>query len=137
MLARPNKVTFKLFFLIVQEMQKKLEETEARLSKERDAAKSLLEQTEKDLSSKLKSAADECERMQRILQQSKEGLGSASSHIENLQQTNSRLKTELESTQKELRESKSKSLSISVSLTCVCVVYFLSFRGKESSKMQC
>ncbi|XP_072029595.1 protein FAM184A-like [Amphiura filiformis] len=96
-----------------KEMQKKLEDTDNRLSKERDAAKSLLEQTEADLSAKLKAAADECERMQRILEQSKQGLGSASSHIENLSQTNNRLKTELESTQKELRESKGKSLSVS------------------------
>ncbi len=96
-------------------MQQKLEETDNRLSKERDAAKSLLEQTERDLSAKLKAAADECERMQRILEQSKEGLGSASSHIDSLTQTNTRLKTELESTQRELRESKSKGLSVSVS----------------------
>ena len=96
-------------------MQQKLEETDNRLSKERDAAKSLLEQTERDLSAKLKAAADECERMQRILEQSKEVLGSASSHIDSLTQTNTRLKTELESTQRELRESKSKGLSVSVS----------------------
>ena len=96
-------------------MQKQLEETEARLSKERDVANSLLQQTEKDLSTKLKAAADECERMQKILEDSKQGLGSASSHIENLSQNNSKLKSELEATQRELRDSKSQCISLTVS----------------------
>ncbi len=62
------------------------------------------------MTKKLEAAEAECKRLQDILNQNKQGLGSATSEITSLTKANSGLKSDLETVQKELRESKNQSL---------------------------
>ncbi|XP_038046349.1 protein FAM184A-like [Patiria miniata] len=93
-----------------QELERNLEETTQRLSQQCDAVQSQLDQTREELTNRLQSAEAECQRLQAILDENKQGLGSANSEIGSLSQANVGLKAELDGIQKELREAKNMGL---------------------------
>lgn len=99
-----------------EELEKTLDETTTQLTQERDSVKEQLEKLRDELTTKLKRAEDDARKLSNILQERDQGLGSANSHIDNLQKNNSQLKTEIDLMQKELREANKEVLSLKSSL---------------------
>ncbi|KAL5022301.1 hypothetical protein ScPMuIL_001456 [Solemya velum] len=87
-------------------MQTKHEEDTDKLNKEKENMKFEFEKIKADLLGKLTSAEEEILRLDTMIKDSEQGLGTAASHINNLKDASSRLKSELDNTRGELQTAK-------------------------------
>ena len=88
-----------------------LEKSEQELERLRGEKNEVIAQFENhcsDLKSKLKSSEEEVERLEKVVHDSEQGLGSASSHIDSLKKALSQIKEELQKTRNDLKEAESK-----------------------------
>lgn len=108
-----------------KEMQEKLkqqeqgllqtsEEERENLSKVKDKLIGELQTECNGLRNKLKSVEDEVKRLDHLVHESEQGLGSASSHIDSLKQALSQSKEELQRVQNELQVANKKSDTLTV-----------------------
>ncbi|XP_077992383.1 protein FAM184A-like [Glandiceps talaboti] len=91
-----------------KELEKKLEEEKDKLWKENEAIQAELDKVKEELTEKLQRAEAEIARLSKLVEDSEQGLGSASSHINSLKDVNNKLQTELDHTKSNLRSSESE-----------------------------
>ncbi|XP_041368165.1 protein FAM184A-like [Gigantopelta aegis] len=89
-----------------EDLEKKLRDETARLTLEKESMSNEFERVRAELFSKLQAAENEVKRLEQLVQQSEQGLGSASSHLQSLKDASTRLKSELDSTRADLKTSK-------------------------------
>lgn len=78
----------------------------------RDNLKAELERVRSELSSRLKASEDEVARLNSIIQNTEQGLGSATGMINNLKDANNKLQQQLEKAKADHKEEKSRSASL-------------------------
>ncbi|XP_070541260.1 LOW QUALITY PROTEIN: protein FAM184A-like [Ptychodera flava] len=98
--------------LIKQELQKKLNEERDKLLRENEKVHTEFDKMKSELSVKLETAEKEIARLGKLVSESEQGLGSASSHIDSLKDLNSKLQSELDTTKSKLRSSESDANSL-------------------------
>lgn len=99
-----------------QEMQSKFDDERNKLQAEKDAIQSEFDRVKADLLSRCKQAEEEVDRLSKMVQESEQGLGSASSHINSLKEAAASLKAELDKTRIELKTAKTTSANIKAEL---------------------
>ncbi|XP_006811612.2 protein FAM184A-like [Saccoglossus kowalevskii] len=95
-----------------QESEKKLSEEKDRLTNEKEKIQEELDKVRSELTYKLKMAEDEISRLQKLVAESEDGLGSAGSHINSLKTANNELQAQLENTTAELRVKKNEAATL-------------------------
>lgn len=88
-----------------------IEKSEQELERLRGKKNEVIAQFENhcsDLKNKLNSSEEEVERLEKLVHDSEQGLGSASSHIDSLKEALSLTKQELQKTKNDLKEAESK-----------------------------
>ncbi|XP_071948560.1 protein FAM184A-like [Antedon mediterranea] len=99
-----------------EDLEKKLEQTSSRLKLETETLQTKLNETQTSLEAKLQTSEKECERLQAIVDNREQGLGSATSEIETLGKDNIKLKTELDAARSQLKNAKNKSTQLQTEL---------------------
>ncbi|XP_064630713.1 protein FAM184A-like [Lineus longissimus] len=95
-----------------QELESKLESETARLTKERDDIRAEYEKTKTDLTSQLEAAKAEIKRLEALIKESRDGLGSASTKVSALNEASAKLQKELEATKSDLLSSQKSSKNL-------------------------
>ncbi|CAH1783825.1 unnamed protein product [Owenia fusiformis] len=93
------------------DLQGQLESERSRHSHERDSIKAEYDQMKAQLTSDLTTAQDEVVRLQKLVDDSKKGLGSASDHINSLQAMSDKMRAELDKTKSDLITKKNEATS--------------------------
>ncbi|XP_033125471.1 protein FAM184A-like [Anneissia japonica] len=99
-----------------EELESKLEETASRLTQERDAMLAEFKTTRATLDAQLQASEKECQRLQAIVDQGEQGLGSANSEIDTLTKDNVKLKSDLDAAKSQLKNARNKSQQLQTEL---------------------
>ncbi|XP_013402625.1 protein FAM184A-like [Lingula anatina] len=102
-LENQRKASTEMITQLKKENQDKIEALQKQHNEEITSMKAEYERVQGDLSHKLKTAEEEVRRLEKLVKESEQGLGSASSHIDSLKEASDKLKAELDSTKAELR----------------------------------
>lgn len=115
-LATQKMQASELLEQIKQELNQKHEKEMLDLSRQRDQIQSELERIKSELTSRLKAAEDEVSRVNSLLHNKEEGLGSATGTINGLKEANNQLQQQLEKARADQKAEKSRAASLQAEL---------------------
>nr|KAG5714215.1 hypothetical protein BaRGS_018432 [Batillaria attramentaria] len=113
---RDRKAAADVLLQTKQDMQSKFDEEQNKLKAEKDSIQAEFDRVKADLLARCKQAEEEVDRLTKMVRESEQGLGSASSHINSLKEAAASLKSELDKTRTELKTTKTTSANLKAEL---------------------
>lgn len=113
---KDRKAAAEVLLQTKQSLESQFSEERNKLQAEKDAIQTEFDRVKSELMARCKQAEEEVDRLSKMVAESEQGLGSASSHINSLKEAAASLKAELDKTRAELKTAKITSASLKAEL---------------------
>uniref|UniRef100_A0A673Y6G0 Family with sequence similarity 184 member A n=1 Tax=Salmo trutta TaxID=8032 RepID=A0A673Y6G0_SALTR len=107
-----EKVRLQVFGVCLQEMEQQFERERLSLEEQENHLRQQLDSLKEELATKLEQANQEVLRLQELVKEGEQGMGTAEGHITNLKEAQDKLAEELDATRARLRETTDSSLNV-------------------------